>query len=88
MTNSPEPSGFLPERSGSRAAWHWQLLDAAGADISDDVATPGPPPRFAAQGDAETWVGEVWRELVEAGVDAVTLLEGDRHVYGPMSLHA
>jgi hypothetical protein len=30
----------------------------------------------------------VWRELLEDGVDAVTLLEGDRVVYGPMSLHS
>ena len=39
------------------------------------------------QGDAETWLGETWRELLDAGVDAVVLLEDDREVYGPMSLH-
>jgi len=32
-------------------------------------------------------VGEVWQELAAEGVDAVVLLEGDREVYGPMSLH-
>lgn len=42
---------------------------------------------FIAQGDAESWLGEVWRDLLDAGVAAVTLLEGDREVYGPMSLH-
>ena len=30
----------------------------------------------------------MWRDLVEDGVDQVTLFEGDREVYGPMSLHA
>ena len=44
--------------------------------------------RFASQADAESWVGEIWSELAEEGVDAVTLFEHDRQVYGPMSLHA
>ena len=44
--------------------------------------------RFASQADAESWVGEVWAELATAGVDAVTLFEHDREVYGPMSLSA
>ena len=42
---------------------------------------------FPSQADAESWVGEAWQELLADGVDAVTLLEGDRVVYGPMSLH-
>jgi hypothetical protein len=33
-------------------------------------------------------VGETWSELAELGVDAVTLFEHERRVYGPMSLHA
>jgi len=40
-----------------------------------------------AQGDAETWLGEIWRDLAENGVDQVVLLEDGREVYGPMSLH-
>ena len=43
---------------------------------------------FPTQSDAETWLGETWRDLLEAGVDQVSLLEGDRVVYGAMSLHA
>ena len=42
--------------------------------------------RFASQADAESWVGEIWSELAAEGVDAVTLFERDRQVYGPMSL--
>ncbi|QBX57663.1 hypothetical protein EXE58_15950 [Nocardioides seonyuensis] len=44
--------------------------------------------RFHNQGDAESWVGEIWAELAEHGVASVTLFEHDRTVYGPMSLSA
>jgi len=66
--------------------WWWRLLDALGAetDVSEEYADQ----RFASQGDAESWVGEVWRELADEGVDAVVLFEHDREVYGPMSLRA
>ena len=83
MTHAPEPSGFLPERASSAATWRWLLHDASGAETT----TPGgPPPTFGSQSDAESWVGEQWRDLLEDGVEAVTLVDGDRTVYGPMSL--
>lgn len=41
---------------------------------------------FPNQADAETWIGQTWAELLEEGVEDVTLLEEDRVVYGPMSL--
>ena len=65
--------------------WHWRYERADGSVVDDagTVVTEG----FPAQADAETWIGEVWRELLEQGVDAVSLLEEDRVVYGPMSLH-
>jgi hypothetical protein len=44
--------------------------------------------RFGTQGDAESWVGEIWAELAEHGVAAVTLFEHERQVYGPMPLSA
>ena len=44
-------------------------------------------PSFSSQSDAETWIGEEWEMLLRAGVDAVTLMEEEREVYGPMSLH-
>ena len=43
-------------------------------------------PAHANQSDAESWVGEQWRELADAGVTQVTLFDGDRKVYGPMPL--
>lgn len=42
---------------------------------------------FPSQADAESWVGEAWHDLLTEGVDQVCLLEGERVVYGPMSLH-
>jgi len=65
--------------------WHWRYERADGSLVEDatTVVTEG----FPAQADAETWIGEMWRELLEQGVDAVSLLEEDRVVYGPMSLH-
>ena len=43
---------------------------------------------FASQGEAESWLGEFYPELMSAGVRAVTLYEEDRLIYGPMSLEA
>lgn len=86
MTNSLEPSNhFTTESGGPESSWHWRLEDSSGQEVSADGAGAQ---GFPSQSDAESWVGEVWRELLEAGVDAVTLFEGDRMVYGPMSLHA
>lgn len=86
MTNSLEPSShFSSPSTSSTPAWRWRLEDSSGAEVSPSgVGTP----EFPSQSDAESWVGEAWRELLDAGVDAVTLFEGDREVYGPMSLHA
>ena len=46
-----------------------------------------PAQTFPTPADAETWIGEVWRELLDGGVDQVLLLDEDDVVYGPMSLH-
>jgi hypothetical protein len=59
-------------------------------ETSDSSAVTGegmPGERFPTQADAESWIGEAWRDLLERGVDQVRLLDGDREVYGPMSLH-
>lgn len=82
MTNAPEPSTFLTP--SSPVPWWWQLLDVDGRVLE---AKDGRQ-EFPTRSDAESWVGEFWAELAEEGVDAVTLFEGDREVYGPMSLAA
>jgi len=50
---------------------------------SPDAENPG---EFASQSDAESWLGEAWRHLAEAGVAGVTLLHDGEKVYGPMPL--
>jgi hypothetical protein len=65
--------------------WTWTYEGPDGAPAEGGPATPEQPD-FPTQADAESWVGETWRDLREAGVHAVTLFEGDRKAYGPMSL--
>ena len=71
--------------SASERPWWWRMEDASGEPVEvSDFADQ----RFSNQGDAESWVGEIWAELAAAGVASVTLVEHDRVVYGPMSLSA
>ncbi len=65
--------------------WTWQYQTARGEPSPDSLAQPADG--FPTQADAETWVGELWRDLLADGVDSVTLFEDGRLVYGPMSLH-
>lgn len=67
-------------------AWSWRYEDADGRENVPKGA-PGVE-SFPTQSDAESWLGETWRELLEAGVVQVTLLEDGREVYGPMGLAA
>jgi hypothetical protein len=64
--------------------WTWQFEKADGS-----LATSRNLPKetFGSQGDAETWLGEQWRDLLDIGVDQVSLFEDNRREYGPMSLH-
>jgi hypothetical protein len=64
--------------------WTWRYEKNDGAVVSSAEL---PEAIFASPADAESWLGENWRGLLEAGVDQVTLLEDDRKEYGPMSLH-
>lgn len=43
---------------------------------------------FTTQGDAESWIGEYWKELLDGGADQVTLFDDSTKIYGPMSLQA
>jgi hypothetical protein len=91
MTNSLEPSPSTPSfgvTESSRASWRWRFEDGSGGEVQPPeggVAAEGGS--FPSQGDAESWIGEVWRDLLDEGVDQVSLFEADRQVYGPMSLH-
>jgi hypothetical protein len=66
-------------------SWTWRLESADGTDISEKVSgvsASGHPN----QSDAESWLGENWRELADAGVARASLFEDERQVYGPMPL--
>ncbi len=68
-------------------SWYWRLEDPAGAAI-DPVSLGVEVPESENQGDAESWLGEHWRDLLARGVATVTLFEGEEKVYGPMGLAA
>lgn len=75
------------ESEVSIMTWYWRFQDASGDVLKDDDGGPaGRGVEFATQSDAESWIGEHWRQLAESGVHAVTLYEDDHEVYGPMSL--
>jgi hypothetical protein len=80
-----QPSTFRSPGPAERP-WWWRLEDASGGEVTVSGELAGQ--RFTSQADAESWVGEIWTELADQGVDQVTLFELDRQVYGPMSLHA
>jgi hypothetical protein len=63
--------------------WTWRCVDADGRDIDPGAVEAEV---FGSQSDAETWLGEHWRSLVDAGVDGVHLQADGTGVYGPMSL--
>lgn len=64
----------------------WRYEKADGTEIAEPPAS-ATQVDFPTQGEAESWVGETWRDLLDEGVDAVTLFSDDERVYGPMSLH-
>jgi hypothetical protein len=71
------------EFSVAALAWTWRFESSTGEPVRVlDAAEAS----FTSQGDAESWIGETWQQLAEMGVEQVTLLEGEREVYGPMSL--
>lgn len=67
----------------SFGSWRWVLHTEDGADVVveeyDDT--------FANQSDAESWIGEVYPDLLDRGIVAGTLVDGEREVYR-MSLEA
>jgi hypothetical protein len=65
----------------SAVDYRWRYADGTGAPV------PGPEIDFAHQTEAEDWLSATWADLLDGGIDEVTLMRGDDVVYGPMSLH-
>lgn len=55
--------------------WSWRYENVEGNPVA------GPPETFSSQADAESWIGQEWRQLAEQGVAGVVLLEDDRVDY-------
>ena len=58
--------------------WSWRYEDVDGQPL------PPPPDgdeSFTAKGDAESWLGETWRDLLDSGIAQVVLVEDDRVEY-------
>ncbi|MBT2445358.1 MULTISPECIES: hypothetical protein [Streptomyces] len=65
-------------------AWTWRFEKSDGTEVQPAVV----PEEFTTQGDAESWIGEYWKDLLEGGADQVTLSEDGTKIYGPMPLNA
>ncbi|MEU8818037.1 hypothetical protein [Paractinoplanes atraurantiacus] len=55
--------------------WSWRYENVDGQPVA------GPPETFSSQSDAESWIGQEWRQLAESGVAGVVLVEDDRVDY-------
>ena len=66
--------------------WTWQYLHLDGTELQE-LPSSAVTSSFPSQADAESWIGEAYQQLLDDGVDQVTLFEEERKVYGPMSLH-
>jgi hypothetical protein len=55
--------------------WSWRYENVDGSPVA------GPAETFSSQADAESWIGQEWRGLAEAGVAKVVLVEDDRVDY-------
>lgn len=67
--------------------FRWEMFDEAGA-VTRPAAEELLDQLFENQADAESWLGEYFPELLDGGVESVSLLENGELVYGPMSLRA
>ena len=56
-------------------SWTWRYEDGDGG------AVDGPGEAFSSQADAESWLGQTWRELLAGGTATAILVEDGRVEY-------
>jgi hypothetical protein len=56
-------------------AWTWRYENGEGQPVEQPTET------FTSQADAESWLGQTWRQLATAGVVTAMLTEDDRVEY-------
>ncbi|MEV4616377.1 hypothetical protein AB0K43_27850 [Kitasatospora sp. NPDC049258] len=62
--------------------WTWRFEKEDGSEAVE----AGGQEEFTSQGDAESWIGEAWKDLREGGADRAVLRDDDQVIY-TMSLH-
>jgi hypothetical protein len=65
-------------------AWVWRYRNSDGGPIGDPAEGPvggGSSEEFPSQSDAESWLGEGWKDLYAGGVRSVMLEEDGRQEY-------
>lgn len=80
VPSDPRPTDGSVDDLGP--SWRWLYADEAGIALSEPAIT------FGSQQAAEDWLSESFEELSDDGVAAVTLMDGEHAVYGPMYLTA
>ncbi|MET9963804.1 hypothetical protein ABZ128_32820 [Streptomyces sp. NPDC006326] len=63
-------------------AWTWRFEKADGSAADPAVE----PEEFTTQGDAESWIGEYWKDLLEGGAEKVKLSDDNGVELYTMSL--
>jgi hypothetical protein len=63
-------------------AWSWRY------EAEDGRRDAGSSEPFSSQSDAESWLGQTWRDLVASGVVTAVLVEDDRVEYRMSLLRA
>lgn len=67
-------------------AYRWRYENVDGTVVAPDLDDAYAD--FDSQAEAESWLGQTHRALLDSGVDQVMLLDDGAVVYGPMSLYA
>lgn len=65
------------------SVWGWELLDGDERSMRRPTS-----PTFTSRFDAESWLGENWRQLAEQGVAAARLMHDGEQVAPPLPLHS
>jgi hypothetical protein len=56
-------------------SWSWRYENGEGQPVT------GPDEAFTSQADAESWIGQTWRDLSSAGTTTAILVEDGRVEY-------
>jgi hypothetical protein len=56
-------------------SWSWRYENGDGQPVA------GPEESFTSQADAESWIGQTWRDLLAAGTATAILVEDGRAEY-------